>query len=137
MGMDGGPAIFVSVPGPSGIVTYVDNPSSRTLNTTFQPSATYAVHVAYTISIAATITLSGGQTGTVTLLADTNTTPTTLRNKVSNSNTGTLTIGLNLTNTQEVTLTYLVLPGYNVKLVSSGTATISITAQCETMIITS
>lgn len=136
MSLDGGPVI-IGIQGPSGVVSFTDTTMARTLNTTFMPSAKYAVQCAYTISIACSLSLSGGQTGSVELRCDSNATPTTLRNRVSNTSSGTLTIGLNLVNTQEVTLTCLVCPGYNVRLVSSGTATISITAQAETTITTS
>lgn len=118
-------------------ITYSSTTPSRSLNTNFTPSATNAVWVFYTISISCTITLAVGQTGSVELRSDTNATPTTVRSKVSNTNSGLLTLGLNLVNAQESILSYLVPPGHNVRLVSSGGATISLTNQNEVALIAS
>lgn len=116
------------------ILVYAASSPNRSLNMVFMPSATDATMCHYTISIACTISITTGQTGSVTLFSDKGSPPTTFRGRVTNNNTGALTIGLNLTNTQETVLSYLVPPGYNVELVSSGTGTISITGQSEVIV---
>lgn len=117
-----------------GSLLFTPSTPARTLNTVFTPSATNAVMVFYTVSISCSMTLTSGQTGAVELRSDTNPTPTTVRARVSNTNSGTLTIGLALVNAQEAELSYLVPAGHNIKLVSSGTATIAITSQSEVLI---
>lgn len=116
-------------------ISYTPSTPARTLNTNFTPSATNATLCTYTISISCTMSLTAGQTGAVELRSDAVATPTTARCRVANTNAGALTIGLALTNAQESVLTYLVPPGHNVRLVSSGNATISITAQSEVAIV--
>lgn len=115
-------------------ITYTPSASTRALNTNFTPSATQATFVTYTISITCAATLAGGQTGTVELRSDTSTTPTTVRSTVSNTNSVALAVAITVTNTQVASVSYLVPPGHNVRLVSSGTATVSIVAQSEVSI---
>lgn len=129
-----GPTGAQGIQGPIGltpVVTYSAATSTRTLNTTFTPDASNAVLVNYVISISCTATLLGGQTGTVELRSDAATTPTTVRGRISNQNSVSLAIALTAVNAQEAVLSYLVPPGHKVRLVSSGTATISLTAQSE------
>lgn len=114
----------------------VYNTPSRTLNSSaYQVSTTRASRVNYSIQIAATISLTSGQTGTVQLqiCATSGGTYTTIAT-VTNGNTGSLTIGLNLTNTQTISLVGDIPLGYFVKLVSTGTATNSITSQQEVLL---
>lgn len=115
-------------------LSYAPSTPSRTLNTTFTPDATKAVFVVYTIQIVCTATLIGGQTGAVQLLSDTASTPTTVRDTIANSNSVSLAIAVTVVNSQTASLHYLVPPNHNVKLVSSGTATISIISQSEVTI---
>lgn len=117
-----------------GSITYTPSTPSRTLNNNFTPSASDAVWVTYTIEITCTATLSGGQTGTVELRSDTNATPTTARSSISNSNSISLAIAITSSNTQRASVSYLVPANHNVRLVSSGTATISIVHQSEVAI---
>lgn len=80
---------------------------SRTLNSAFQISTTRDASVSYAVDIGATLTLTGGQTGTVILeIADDSgfTTNVQTVNSTANGNTGTLTIGLSLTQTSTATL---------------------------------
>jgi hypothetical protein len=73
---------------------------SRSLNTIFQVSTTQDSLVNYSININCTLSLTGGQTGTVILEMATNSAFTTGVQTLStfvNGNTGTLTIGLNIT----------------------------------------
>lgn len=75
---------------------------TRSLNVCFQPSATLEGWVQYTTSIATTLSLTGGQTGTVFLEMSNDSAcsaGTQELARFSNANTGTLTIGLNLTQT--------------------------------------
>lgn len=115
-------------------MTYTPSTPTRALNTNFTPNASFGVLCIYTISISCTMSLTAGQTGSVELRSDTSATPTTARCRVTNTNSGALTIGLALTNAQESVLYYLVPPGHNVRLVSSGNGTISITNQTEIVI---
>lgn len=119
-----------------GTMTYTASTPSRSLNSDFTPSATNATFACYTISIACSISLGGSCTGTVELRSDTSSPPTTVRAITSQSLGGTLVIGLTLSNTQQVPVCHMVPPGHNVRLVSSGGATITITAQSETSIAT-
>lgn len=108
---------------------------SRTLNSNFTPSATKMVWVAYTISISCSATIAGGgQTGKVELRSDTSSTPTTVRAWIANTNSVSLAVAVGVVNTQEATISCMVPAGHNVRLVSSGSATISIVAQCEVTI---
>lgn len=104
---------------------------TRTMGTAFQPSATRPVLCVYTVQIAAAFSLTSGQTGTVQFLSDSANPPTVIRNVTSSGLTGSLTIGLNMTNTQQAVIVYLVPAGDWVKLVSSGTATITLVQQVE------
>lgn len=115
-------------------VAYSSTTTSRTLNSNFTPNASSAVMACYTVSIACSISLGGSCSGTVDLRSDTNTTPTTSRGQASMSLGGTLVLGLTLSNTQVQQLCYLVPPTHNVRLVTSGTATITLVTQVETAI---
>ena len=75
------------------------NPA-RSLNSAFQPSTTRDALVTYSVDIACTLSLTTGQTGTVFLeYADDSglTTNVVEVARCVNGNTGTLAIGLNLT----------------------------------------
>lgn len=77
------------------------NPA-RSLNTCFQISTSTDALVTYSVDIAATLSLTSGQSGTVFLEYSDNSTCTTNTVEVAratNGNTGTLTAGLNLTQT--------------------------------------
>ena len=104
---------------------------SRVFGTAFQPSATRPVLCIYTVQIAAAFSLTSGQTGTVQFLSDSSNPPVTVRNVTSSGLSGSLTVGLNMTNTQQAVIVYLVPAGDFVKLVSSGTATITLVQQVE------
>ena len=100
----------------------VDN--SRSLNSTFTPSATKHVLVMYTIEIVNT----SGQTATVDLCSDANATPTTVRCSAK------LASGQTDGETVRQQLVFVVTPTHKVKLVSSGTGTPTIACQCEMVI---
>lgn len=99
------------------------NPS-RSLNSAFQISTSRDSMVSYTVDIAATLSLTTGQTGTVTLkYADDSgmtTNVVTVQSSV-NGNGGTLAIGLGLTQTASCSLTGIIPAGKYVKLVTANT----------------
>lgn len=118
-----------------GSVTYTASTPTRSLNTNFTPSASNGVFVSYSIAATCTATISGGQTSTFELRSDPNATPTTVRATSSVGNSVTLAIAITSINTQTAELSYLVPPGHNVRLVSSGTCTaVSIVSQSEVSI---
>lgn len=98
--------------------------SSRSLNSAFQVSASRASFVSYTVDVATTLSLTGGQTGTVTLqYADDSgftTNVKTIQSSV-NGNTGTLTLGLAITQTGTAALTGLIPAGKYVRLSTANT----------------
>lgn len=108
------------------------NYPSRSLNSVFTPNASKWVEAKYVISMSAALTLSGGQTGTVQLMTDGTGTPTTVCDDVSIGNSGSLVIGVAITNAQTVSVKCHVKPGDKVRLVTSGGATISLVRSVET-----
>lgn len=88
--------------------------ASRTLNSAFQISTTRDSIVSYAVDIASTISLTSGQNGTVVLeYADNSgiSTNVVTVNSCANGNTGSLTIGLNLTQTATATLSGMIPAG--------------------------
>lgn len=75
--------------------------------------------------------MSGSCTGSVELRSDTNATPTTIRATAAHNISAT---GLGFTSETETPICYIVPVNHNVRLVSAGTATISITQQSEVTI---
>lgn len=107
----------------SSISRTFTNPS-RSLNTAFQVSATQDAFVSYTVDVGATLTITGGQTGTVTLqYADNSGMSTNLVTVQSsaNGNTGTLTVGLSLTQTSTAALTGRIPAGKFVRIATANT----------------
>lgn len=99
------------------------NPT-RSLNTAFQPSSTRDAHVSYAVDISVSLSLSGGATGTVTLeYADDSgfTTNVVSVNSSTNGTSGTLTLGLGLTQLGTVTVDGIIPAGKYVKLVTANT----------------
>lgn len=117
--------------GATGTITTTPATTTRTFNTTFQPSAVNPTLVSYTVQIVANFSLTGSQTGTVQLLSDSSNPPTTVRAVVSSGLSGTIAIGLNMNNTQVGPLPYIVPAGDFVLLTSSGSAAITMLAQVE------
>lgn len=84
---------------------------TRTLNSGYQISTTRDAAVSYTVDIAATLSLTSGQAGSVVLeYADDSGFTTNVKTvcQTVNGNTGTLTIGLNLTQTASGTLSGII-----------------------------
>ncbi len=101
------------------------NSQARSLNSCFQVSSTKDALVTYSVDIASTLSLTGGQTGTVFLEYSDNSgcsTNTTEVSRFVNGNTGTLTIGLNITQNATGTLTGMVPAGKWVQLRTANTA---------------
>lgn len=111
---------------------------TRSLNTAFQPSTTTDVIVSYAVDIACTLTLTGGQTGTVVLeYADDSGISTNVKTvqSTANANTGTLTIGLSLTQTATASLSGVIPAGKWVRLRTvntTGTPTFTYRSAAET-----
>lgn len=98
---------------------------TRSLNSCFQISSSRDSLVAYSVDIAATLSLTSGQTGTVFLEFYNDSGCTTGTQEVSrfvNGNTGSLTVGLNLTQNATGTLSGYVPAGKYVKLRTANTS---------------
>lgn len=127
----------IGATGAQATFSYLATTPSRTVGTAFQPNATKGTYCTYTFLISCSLSLTGGQEGKVDLLSDTSNPPTTLRDTISQSNTGTLTIGLALTQANKFSLSYIVPPAHYVKLVSTnvtGSPTITLISQAEVTI---
>lgn len=123
----------------SGAVDFIKNKpaarsqssASRSLNTIFQINATRDCIVNYSVDISCTLSLTTGQSGTVFLEIASNSGFTTNVQELArfvNGNTGTLTIGLALTQNVTGTLSGYVPTGYYVRLRTvnnTGTPTIT------------
>lgn len=97
--------------------------TTRSLNSCFQVSSTRDAAVSYAVEIAATISLTAGQQGTVYLRTYSNSSCTTGTQELTrfvNGNTGTLTIGLALTQTASGVLSGVVPAGSYVQLVTEN-----------------
>lgn len=92
----------------------INNGVSRPINSTaFQPSTTKTTHGVYSITIASSLSLTGGQDGTMFFEVSANgSTGWTEVGRVRNGNTGTLTIGLNTVQTQTYQLSGQIPAGY-------------------------
>lgn len=99
---------------------------TKALNTAYTPSTSRATMVTYSVQITSTLSLSGGQSGNVTLQVSDNTGANYVTvATTTNNNTGSLTIGLNTAQVQSGPLIGVVPPGCSYKLVSSGASTFS------------
>ncbi len=120
-----------------GRVTAGVNPSTsaatRSFNSAFQISTTKDAVAFYTVQISAAMTLGGGQTGTVFLETSPDNSVWTEVGRVTNGNTGTLVIGVAITNNNIFQVAGYIPSNYFVRLRSTGTATISYIAGQETI----
>lgn len=112
----------------SGVITASMTKSfttpARTLNTAYQPSASKDTYISVTVDVGATLSLTGGQTGTVTLeYADDSGITTNVKTVQSsvNGNTGTLTVGLSLTQTATCSLNGIIPAGKFVRIRTTNT----------------
>jgi len=114
------------------------NPA-RSLNTCFQVSSTRDAFVSYSVDIATSLSLTAGQQGTVYLRTYTNNTCTTGTQEQArfvNGQTGTLTIGLALTQNVTGTLSAMIQGGSWVQIVSennTGTPTFTMRSTQEVL----
>jgi len=96
----------------------------RTLNSVFQVSTARAANVRYSVTISNTVSLTGGAAGLVILEIATNTGFTTgvqELGRISNSNTGSLVVGLVLTDAVTLQLNGHIPIGCYVRLRTSNT----------------
>lgn len=102
---------------PAVALTFSQSAVGRSLNSVFVPSSTRDMAVNYSVDVAATLSLTTGQSGTVFLemSADGSTGWTELA-RFTNGNSGSLTIGLNLTQTVTGNLGAVIPAGYSVRL---------------------
>lgn len=117
--------------GPDGTISVTPTVSARALNTNFTPHATRPTWCTYTTEITAVASLVSGQASVVELRSDTNTTPTTVRASCRSDVNITLGLSIGWNHVTRHTLSYTVPAGHKVRLVSSGTATITISHQTE------
>lgn len=114
--------------------------ASRSLNTVFQINSTRDSLSVYSVDIACTLSLSGGQNGTIFLeICPTSAFSTGIQelSRFSNANTGTLSLGLNIIQDITSTITGYVPAGYYVRLRTnnnSGTPTFTLTSGQETLL---
>jgi secreted Zn-dependent insulinase-like peptidase len=97
---------------------------TRSLNTAFQISSSQDAAVNYAVDISCTMSLTSGQTGVVTLqYADDSgfTTGVTTVQSTASGNTGTLTIGLTLTQIGTAAVSGIIPAGKYVKLATANT----------------
>lgn len=93
--------------------------ATRALNTAFQVSTTRNSQVVYSVTISNTVSLTGGSAGGIVLEIATNsgfTSGVQELSRVSNSNTGTLVVGLVLTDAVSQNLKGYIPAGYYVRL---------------------
>lgn len=98
--------------------------ATRSLNSAFQVSATRNASVFYSVSISNTLSLGGGSAGVVIFEIATNsgfTTGVQELGRISNSNTGTLVIGLTLVDATTQQVMGFVPAGYYARLRTSNT----------------
>jgi hypothetical protein len=110
---------------------------TRSFNTAFQTAVDRDVFVNYTVSIACTISLTAGQSGIAYLETSPDNATWTTVGQVVNTNTGTLTLGLNLTSTNSGNLYGMVPQGYWARIRTSnvtGTPTFSYLIGYETLL---
>lgn len=108
---------------------------TRALNTAYQVSSSRYTIVAGSNTISSSLSLSGGQSGTVTLQVSKDngvTDPYTAKQTSTNNNTGALTLGLSTVQAQAGELSYTLQPGYWYKFVSAGASTFGILPVQET-----
>ena len=107
---------------------------ARALNTTFLPSATRPVLGIYSVRIASSLSLVGGEAGRIELRSDAASPPTIVQSRVAGGSTGTVVIGVAIGDIVEAVLIYLIPEGHNVNLTTvneTGTPTYTLTRVTE------
>lgn len=116
--------------------SYSTSTVSRSLNSAFVPSSTRPAFVTYSVEISASLTLTGGQTGTVYLETSPDNSAWTEVARISNGNTGTLAVGIAITQAMTGTLTGFVPTNYYARLRTqnnTGSPTITYRSGAETL----
>lgn len=100
---------------------------SHVLTTSYQCAVSSRWNIInYSVQINSSLSLTGGQTGTVVLqTSPDNATWTTISTAV-NGNTGSLTLGLNTLNSQTVQMLAVAPPGYYYRLLPTGTSSMAV-----------
>lgn len=122
-----------STPAAATSIAYVPSKPTRAFNSTFTPSASLGTFVSYQVNYACALTLAGGQSSAVQLLADPGA-PTNQRGGSSNGLTGTLIVGLAINGAGSGQIVALLPPGYQVRLVPSAGCTATLVDVNETTI---
>lgn len=110
------------------------NVATRSLNTSYLVNANRDILISYSVQITSTLSLAGGQSGTVTLQRSPDNVNWTTVGSITNNNNGTLTIGLNTSQVQTAPLITILPAGYYVKIVTSGASTFSYISGTETLL---
>lgn len=122
----------LNVPTPTAVSRSFSYPI-RPLNTCFQPSGTRDTQASYVVEVSASLSLTGGQQGTLYLELFTDNSCTLGTQEVArftNGNSGALTIGLGLTQVMSGVLTGVVPAGAYVKIrTQNNTGTPTFTAR--------
>lgn len=130
-----GPTGATGAQGPAGtgsFVTATTTPSFALNGSGIRSSTTLDTVLTFSVRIDATVNLTGGADGTATLLCDANATPVTAVAELRAGNTGTLTIGLALTQTITGELHYRVPANHFCRLTTAnntGTPTFTLVRQ--------
>lgn len=110
---------------------------TRVIGTPFQLSTTRPALVSYSARVSSTLTVTGGAAGRIELRCDASNPPTTVRKRVAGGLTGSVVIGVAVTDIAEGDMSILVPPGAYVLLQSVsevGTPTFSLTGQLELLL---
>lgn len=106
--------------GPGSLVTSTSIPTLALNGPAVQLSATNDTEYTATVRIANTLTLTGGSAGHVDLVCDASSSPTTVVETVGAENTGTLTIGLALTQSSTAVLRWRSPAGHYCRLTTTN-----------------
>ena len=121
-------------PGKDATISGIVATPIRTFNTVFQPSATLVASVYYAIDLNAGVSLSvSSQTSGVQLLCDSANPPVTIRDEVSFTIAGALTLNLTVTEMHRRTLSFLVPKGWYVMLKKTGAGASTLVRQNEVL----
>lgn len=118
--------------GAGALVTSTGTPSFAIGGAAIQLDATHDTQVSLSLSVAATLSLTGGAQATGHLFCDASSSPTFEVITQPGGNTGTLTVGLSLTQTTGILLVYRVPAGHFCKVTvtnDSGSPTVTLIRQ--------
>lgn len=118
--------------GPGALVTATSSPTLTFGGAAAQMDTTHDAEYTVVVTIANSLSLSGGSGGHVDLVCDSSSTPTTVRVTAAASSTGTLTVGLALNTSTTLGITWRVPAGDYCKLATvndTGTPTFTLVRQ--------